>query len=56
VRRYIDIMQTHLQRSVDFQIAGTKNADEAASCSNNPETDGIAGKVLCEILHATNST
>jgi hypothetical protein len=41
---------------VDFQIVETKNADEAASCNNNPEIDAIAGKMLCEILHATNST
>ena len=45
---------THLLRSVDYQIVETVIASEAQTCSEqDPLADAIAGKMLCEVLHAT---
>ena len=49
-----DDIGTHLLRSVDYQIVETVIASEAQTCSEqDPLADAIAGRMLCEVLHAT---
>ena len=43
-----------MQRSVDYQIVETVNVDELSHCSSDdPLNDARAGRMLCEILYAT---
>ena len=47
---------THLLRSVDYQIVETVNADELNRCkanASNPTIDAIEGRMLCEVIQAT---
>ena len=49
-------LATHLMRSVDYQIVQNVPAIEAATCGDDPLADAMAGKMVCEVMHATKAT